>query len=96
MLCEHLTELEQALIAAKIPVTFRGQPWTSNCREWVYFACWLDRPAIRARFAIADCVNDHDHRGTHDGQEAELVCSICHHAIMGVHSAHRENLPTFP
>ena len=62
MLCEHLAELEQALIAANIPITYRGQPWTSNCREWVYFACWLDRPAIRARSQLADCVHDHDHR----------------------------------
>ncbi len=70
MVCEHLAELEQALLAANIPITFRGQPWTSNCREWVYFACWLDRPAIRSQFTLADCVHDHDHLGTHDGQEA--------------------------
>src|SRR4051794_13129334 len=36
MVCEHLAELEHALIAAHIPITFRGQLWTSNCREWVY------------------------------------------------------------
>lgn len=48
MVCEHLAELERELIAAGVPVTFRGQPWTSNCREWVYFACWLDRESIRS------------------------------------------------
>ena len=83
MVCEHLAELEQALLAANIPITFRGQPWTSNCHEWVYFACWLDRPVIRSQFTLADCVHDHDHLGTHDGQEAGLVCSVCHDAIMG-------------
>ena len=96
MLCEHLAELEQALIAAGVPITFRGKPWTSNCREWVYFACWLDRPAIREQFSIADCVMDHDHVGTHDGQEAGLVCGICNDAIMGVHSTYRTSLPAFP
>jgi hypothetical protein len=96
MLCKHLAELEQVLIASNIPITFRGQAWTSNCREWVYFACWLDRSAIRSQFSIADCVTDHDHQGTHDGQEAGLVCGICHDAVMGVHPAHRSNLPAFP
>ncbi|HEX4412660.1 MAG TPA: hypothetical protein VH107_03460 [Lacipirellulaceae bacterium] len=96
MVCEHLAELEQALIDSKIPITFRGQPWTSNCREWVYFACWLDRPAIRSKFTIADWVRDHDHLGTHDGQEAGLVCAKCNDAIMGVHTQHRGQLPAFP
>jgi hypothetical protein len=95
-MCEHLAELEQALIAAEVPVTFRGKPWSSNCREWVYFACWLDRAAIRARFQISDCVTDHDHRGTHDGQEAGLVCGTCHDAIMGVHAEYRSTAQTYP
>jgi hypothetical protein len=95
-MCEHLAELEQALIAAEILVTFRGKPWSSNGREWVYFACWLDRAAIRAQFQLADCVIDHDHRGTHDGQEAGLVCGTCHDAIVGVHAEYRSTAPTFP
>ena len=95
-MCEHLAELEQALIAAEIPVTFRGQPWSSNCREWVYFACWFDRSAIRARFNLAECVTNHDYLDTHDGQEAGLVCSMCHDGIMGVHSEYRRGVPTFP
>jgi deoxyribodipyrimidine photolyase len=96
MVCDHLAELEQDLVAADIPITYRGQPWSSNCREWVYFACWLDRPAIRSHFTLADCVHEHDHLGTHDGQEAGLVCSECNDAIMGAHATHRANLPTFP
>jgi hypothetical protein len=95
-MCEHLVELEQALIAAGVAETFREKPWTSNCREWVYFACWLDRPAIRIRFAIPDCVTDHDHLGTHDGHEAGLVCGTCNDAIMGVHSAYRSSVSAFP
>jgi hypothetical protein len=96
MLCEHLAQVEQALITAGITITYRGQPWSSNCREWVYIACWLDRAAIRSRFTLADCVHDHDHLGTHDGQEAGLVCSQCHDAIMGAHVNFSAGLPTFP
>jgi hypothetical protein len=95
-MCEHLAELEQALIEAGVRVTFRGKPWSTCCREWVYFTCWLDRPAIRERFSLADCVIDHDHRGTHDGQEAGLVCNVCHDAIMGAHSEYRSTVPVFP
>jgi hypothetical protein len=96
MVCEHLAELEQSLIAAGVVETFHGQPWSSNCREWVYFNCWLDRPALRSRYKFPDCVQDHDHLGTHDGQEAGLVCSLCHDAIMGVHINYHSGIPTFP
>jgi len=95
MLCEHLAELELALIAAGVPVTFRGEAWSANCREWVYFACWLDRDALRARFTLADCVKDHEHRGTHDGSEAGFVCTECRDAVMGVHDVHRSGFPAF-
>ena len=95
MVCEHLAELERALIDADVKITFRGQAWSSRCREWVYFACWLDRPAIRARLALAECVKDHEHLGTHDGQEAGFVCTLCDDAVMGVHERYRERLPVF-
>lgn len=83
MVCEHLAPVEQALLNEGIPVTFRGQAWSRNCREWVYFDCFLDIAAIRARHALPACVHDHAHRGTHDGQERGLVCMQCHDAIMG-------------
>jgi hypothetical protein len=31
----------------------------------------------------ADCVQDHTHRGTHDGQERGFYCSQCHDGVMG-------------
>lgn len=85
MTCEHLAALEQALAAARIEETYRGQPWSNNCREWVYFRCVLELPAIRARHALADCVKDHVHRGTHDGSEQGLVCEQHYDALMGLH-----------
>ena len=85
MVCEHLSELEQRMLAAGLRVTFRGQSWTRNCREWVYFDCLLDRAAIRETIEFAPCVKDHEHLGTLEGAEAGFVCKECHDAIMGVH-----------
>jgi hypothetical protein len=85
MVCEHLSALEQQMLSAGLRVTFRGQAWSRNCREWVYFDCLLDRAAIRERIEFASCVKDHEHLGTHDGQEAGFVCEECHDAVMGVH-----------
>jgi hypothetical protein len=95
MLCEHLAPLEREIVAAGVQETFRGQAWSDNCREWVYFACWLDRVAIRARLTLHECVKDHEHRGTHDGQEAGFVCMACHDAVMGAYEPRPGSWPTF-
>ncbi len=65
--------------------TSRGQAWSQNCREWVYFDCFLPSEAIRRTFAFNPCVEDRAHRGTHDGQESGFVCSVHHDGIMGHH-----------
>jgi hypothetical protein len=96
MLCEHLHPLERALHAANIRKTYRGQPRSSNCREWGYFDCFLNLPAIRQRFDLAPCIKDHLHRGTHDGSEAGLVCESCRDAIIGLHPTDSRPAPTFP
>ncbi len=85
MTCEHLRQLEAEIIAAGLQETFLGPAWSKNCREWVYFDCYFDRQSIRKRLPLADCVHDHEHRGTHSGQEAGFVCAHCHDAIMGLH-----------
>ena len=88
MVCEHLRALEQEMLSAGMRVTYRGQPWSRNCREWVYFDCLLDRAAIRERMEFAPCVQDHEHLGTHSGTEAGFECVECHDAIMGLHRQH--------
>lgn len=93
MVCEHLSALESELLARDVEITFRGQAWSDNCREWVYFACVLDLPSLRARFAFAPCVEDHVHRGTHDGSESGFVCSVCQDALMGAHPDVAPQLP---
>lgn len=95
MTCEHLFSLERALLAAGIRVRFRGQAWSQNCREWVYFDVFLDTAAVRALLALPTCVEDHAHRGTHDGQERGLLCTTCHDAIMGRYEP-TPGLPRFP
>jgi hypothetical protein len=85
MVCEHLAALESELIAAGVPVRYRGQPWSARCREWVYFDCCLDRAALRFRLGLPSCVSDHEHFGTHDGKEAGFVCQVCNDAVMGLH-----------
>ena len=87
MVCEHLLPLEQALLSRGVAEIFRGQAWSMNCREWVYFDCFLDTDAIRKHFTLPEGVHDHSHRGTHDGQERGLVCTVCKDAIMGLYEA---------
>lgn len=85
MICEHLQPVEQDLKLAGFNETYRGQPWSKNCREWVYFDCALDLATLRARLRLPASVIDHVHRGTHDGSEAGFVCTCRWDAIMGLH-----------
>ena len=93
MVCEHLRPLESELIGLGIRETARGQVWTKNCREWVYFDCWLDLESVRKRMAFDACVIDHVHRGTHEGSETGFVCRIHHDGVMGVHADHAADRP---
>lgn len=95
MTCEHLRALEQALLASDIRETFRGAAWSNNCREWVYFDCFLNLLAVREIMELPDCVVEHAHRGTHDGQERGFVCTCCNDAIMGRYAA-APGVITFP
>ncbi len=83
MTCEHLQALEQAVLAAGIREKYRGAAWSENCREWVYFDCYFQTDATRELFPLDECVVDHVHRGTHDGQERGFACRKCHDALMG-------------
>ena len=84
MVCEHLRELEQAMIKAGMKITYRGQAWT-EAREWVYFDCVIDLDACRKQFSLPDIVVDHVHCGTHDGTEQGFSCEKCKDGIMGRH-----------
>ena len=75
--------------------TFRGQAWSNNCREWVYFNCYIDREAVRRAFQLAPCIAEHVHRGTHDGEESGFVCSACNDALIGAYEL-KAGMAVFP
>ena len=95
MLCDHLRPIELALQASGARETYRGRPWSDNCREWVYFDRYLDLAKLRAKFPLAAVVVDHIHRGTHDGFERGIVCSEHHDAIVGAYEL-GPPAPAFP
>ena len=87
-MCEHLQQLEEYLKYEKIPETFRGQAWSDNCREWVYFDCILDTESLKANFQLPGFVVTHENTDVKSGTELGLVCTRCKDAIMGLHPSH--------
>ena len=96
MLCEHLRELESAVAASGMKETYRGQAWSDNCREWIYFDCYLDIPVIRQQFSLHPSIVNHANDDSHSGRESGLVCSLCHDAIMGLHPEDSVGKKVFP
>jgi hypothetical protein len=96
MTCQHLRQLEEAIIASGLWETYRGQAWTTNCREWVYFKCYLDQDKIRQKFDLPPCVIAHANSDAKSGREAGFVCTECHDGIMGVHRDDAAGQPSFP
>jgi hypothetical protein len=98
MTCEHLCQLEKELIDKRIAETARGQVWSENCREWVYFKCvFTDLEKTIQRLGMdPDLVKIHSHMGTHDGQEHGLCCEKCKDGIMGLHPEYAKRMGTKP
>jgi hypothetical protein len=94
MVCMHLRWLEQALIAAGFRETFRGQAWTENCREWVYFDVILDIPRLRKQFRIPPCVEVHENTDPKSGLELGLTCRSCLDGVMGAVEGALDRFPT--
>jgi hypothetical protein len=86
-MCEHLLPLDEALQAAGIKETFRGQAWTKNCREWVYYDCVLPMDQLRRAFSFGDHIKIHVNLDQRSGTEAGFVCTICNDGVMGLHPA---------
>jgi len=83
--CEHLRPLEDDLLAKKRAITFAGQPWSANCRHWIYFDAVLDCESLRKRLKLADCVAVHENDDPRSGREKGLVCHGCKDAVIGIH-----------
>jgi hypothetical protein len=84
MICQHLHALEAELTAAGIKETYRGTPWSMNCREWVYFDAVLDVACIASRMQFPSCVEVHENLDPRSGTERGFVCTSCHDAVMGL------------
>jgi len=85
MICELLRPLEEGLIEAGIHETDRGKVWGNDCREWVYFDCFIDTEAVANRLPLPPRVTVHAHRGAHDGQERGFICSQCRVGVIGAY-----------
>jgi len=85
--CEHLQPVEKFVRGKGGRVVSVGRPWSANCHIWVYFDMILDAESLIKGLSVDPCVQIHDHRGTHDGSEHGVVCTIHHDGIMGPHPA---------
>jgi hypothetical protein len=92
MVCDHLKPLEQALLGRGFRATYRGQVWTKNCREWVYFDVVFDIANIQQCFALPDCVRIHENLDCKSGTERGFECTSCRDAVMGL----LDGAPSFP
>jgi len=84
-MCEHLSPLEHELKIKGIKETYRGQPWSENCREWVYFDCFFVRDKLESRFNFPPFVIWHSNDDERSGLEAGFFCDECRDAIIGAH-----------
>ena len=90
-MCRHLAPLEKELHRLGIKETYRGQPWSENCREWVYFDCYLDIENLRIRLHIPDFVTHHRNDDQRSGTEEGFYCEKCKDGIMGYNRTFRNN-----
>jgi tetratricopeptide (TPR) repeat protein len=84
-LCEHLKPALEYLREHGAKLVYCGQPWSDHCHIWVFFDRVLDCEDLIAALRLDECIRIHDHRGTHDGSERGLVCSVHHDGVMGLH-----------
>ena len=90
MVCEHLSELENALLTYGAEETYRGQAWSDNCREWVYFDVVLDIDALQSQFSFPKCVEVHENLDERSGTERGFYCVQCKDAVMGLIKANKQ------
>lgn len=95
-MCEHLEALDKALQHSGIRETYRGSPWSKNCREWAYYDCTLLHERLRQQFNLPDFVEYELIGDPKAGSEAGLVCTKCHDAIMGYHPEFVPGKKTYP
>lgn len=83
MICSHLKALETELLTSGLRETYRGTPWSQNCREWVYFDVVLDTASLAARMQFDPCVQISENLDPKSGTERGFYCTQCKDAVMG-------------
>ena len=84
-MCEHLSPLEKELHSRNIKETFRGEAWSVNCREWIYYDCYLNCKSIINRLHLPAFVAHSINNDPRSGLEEGLFCEQCKDAILGYH-----------
>ena len=85
-ICQHLRPVFDYIRSQNLHILDVCTPWSRNCRNWVYFEnIVLDPESLKRRFGLPEFVVPHVHKGTVDGAEQGLVCSIDHDGLMGLH-----------
>lgn len=84
-MCIHLKSLEDFLKSENIAEVYRGQVWSKNCREWIYYDVILNPQKLKDKFHFDATIIIHDYKDIKVGSELGLVCTLCNDAIMGAH-----------
>jgi hypothetical protein len=82
-ICADLKPAEKYLRERGAHVVAVTRPWSANCHVWIYFDVVLDCEGLIKDLGLPPHVQIHDHRGTHDGSERGIVCTVHHDGIMG-------------
>lgn len=84
-MCTHLEKVVEYLTHHAIKEAWRGQPWTDNCREWIYYDAVLDPVFLQRHLSLDACIEMHDYSDIKAGSERGLFCTICKDGVMGMH-----------
>jgi hypothetical protein len=84
-MCIHLKAVEDYIKQQGIVEYWRGQPWTRNCREWIYFECVFSPTQLKAKLGLDACVDIHIYNDIKAGSEQGLICNECKDGVMGLH-----------
>jgi len=83
-ICEHLAPvLADVMSTEGVTIVSCGQAWSANCHIWAYVDCVIDCEALLAGHNKDGVLEIHAHRGTHDGSERGVVCTVHHDGVMG-------------
>jgi hypothetical protein len=54
---------------------FRGNAWSKNCREWVYYDCVLNVKKLKEKFSFNNCVIIREYNDIKVANELGFFCN---------------------